>query len=96
MFAQYQLWQNFQFGTEIVSASDGSLAALLGASPGASVAVWIMLSLLERCFRDDLTDCWSRKLTEMIPSYGRSLIDDTELCSKVRADTAAVLNLQNV
>jgi malate dehydrogenase (quinone) len=68
---------------------------LLGASPGASVALWIMLNVLERCFKNELTNGWSRKLTEMIPSYGRSLIDDAELCSKVRADTAAVLNLQN-
>lgn len=85
-----------QFGTEVVSASDGSLAALLGASPGASVAVWIMLNLLERCFKKDMTNGWSTKLTEMIPSYGRSLIDDADLCRIVRADTAGVLNLQNV
>jgi len=85
-----------QFGTEVVSAFDGSLAALLGASPGASVAVYIMLNLLELCFKKELLKGWSLRLTEMIPSYGRSLIDDVELCRTVRADTAAVLNLQNV
>jgi malate dehydrogenase (quinone) len=83
-----------QFGTEVVSAADGSLAALLGASPGASVAVWIMLNVLERCFKNELTNGWSGKLTEMIPSYGRSLTDDAELCRRVRADSAAVLNLE--
>lgn len=82
-----------QFGTEVVSASDGSLAALLGASPGASVAVWIMLNVLERCFPNELKNDWSRKLSEIIPSYGRSLIDDASLCAKVRAETSEVLNL---
>jgi malate dehydrogenase (quinone) len=85
-----------QFGTEIISAFDGSLAALLGASPGASVAVYIMLELLEHCFKKQLITGWSRKLAEMIPSYGQSLIDDVELCRKVRADTAATLHLENV
>lgn len=85
-----------QFGTEIVSASDGSLAALLGASPGASVAVWIMLEVLGRCFKEEMKSGWSAKLSEMIPSYGRSLIEDEELCRILRADTAAMLKLQNV
>ncbi len=85
-----------QFGTEIVSASDGSLAALLGASPGASVAVWIMLDVLKRCFGAEVQNGWSRKLGEMIPSYGHSLIEDSELCHKLRADTAATLKIQNV
>ena len=85
-----------QFGTELVGASDGSLIAMLGASPGASTAVWIMLEVLKRCFADKLKNQWMDKLKEMIPSYGQSLIDDAELCRKVRADTAAVLNLNNI
>lgn len=85
-----------QFGTEIVSSADGSLAALLGASPGASVAVYIMLEVLERCFKEDMSNGWRDKLNEMIPSYGHSLIDNAELCRKLRADTAAVLQLQHV
>jgi malate dehydrogenase (quinone) len=85
-----------QFGTEIVSSSDGSLAAMLGASPGASVTVWIMLDLLGRCFKNEMKNGWSRKLTEIIPSFGRSLIEDAELCSKVRAETAALLKLENI
>lgn len=83
-----------QFGTEIVSAADGSLAALLGASPGASVAVWIMLDVLVRCFKNEMNDGWSRKLTEIIPSFGKSLITDAELCHEVREDTSILLNLQ--
>ena len=86
-----------EFGTEQVAAADGSLVALLGASPGASTAVWIMLGILERCFKDKLQHGgWEAKLKEMIPSYGKSLIEDAELCRRVRAETAAVLHLQNI
>ena len=86
-----------EFGTELVSASNGSLVALLGASPGASTAVWITIEVLERCFADELKPGgWADKLRQLIPSYGHSLIADAELCRKVRADTAAVLQLENV
>lgn len=86
-----------QFGTELVSAADHSIIAMLGASPGASTAVWIMLEVLKKCFASHLEDgSWLPKLKEMIPSYGQSLIEDAALCQKVRADTAAVLNLNNI
>ncbi|RXH58119.1 malate dehydrogenase (quinone) [Granulicella sibirica] len=86
-----------QFGTEIVSAEDQSLAAMLGASPGASTSVAIMLDVIERCFTNKLDHGgWIDKLREMIPSYGQSLITNTELCKKVRADTAAALNIVNL
>ena len=38
---------SLRFGTEVVNSKDGSLSALLGASPGASTAVQIMLEVLE-------------------------------------------------
>ena len=83
-----------EFGTEVVSATDGSLAALLGASPGASTAVSIMLSLLEKCFPDQLrTDAWQQKLREMIPSYGQSLSENPALCRELRDYTSEVLGL---
>lgn len=83
-----------EFGTEVVSANDGSVAALLGASPGASTAVSIMLGLLKKCFPADLnTHEWQNKLKTMIPSYGRSLGEDEKLCEEVRAWTSRVLNL---
>lgn len=86
-----------EFGTELVTASDGSIVAMLGASPGASTAVWIMLQVIERCFRDNLTNKgWANKLKEMIPSYGQSLIDNPGLCQRIRAETASVLKLCNV
>ena len=86
-----------QFGTELVGSADNSIIAMLGASPGASTAVWIMVRVLERCFSSALhSDDWMRKLKEMIPSYGVSLIEDAAMMRKVRADTAAVLGLKNV
>jgi malate dehydrogenase (quinone) len=84
-----------EFGTEVVSAADGSIAALLGASPGASTAVSIMLTLLGRCFPEQMNSPqWQAKLKQMIPSYGQSLIEDAELCRTLRAQTSQVLGLQ--
>jgi malate dehydrogenase (quinone) len=86
-----------EFGTELVAAADRTLLALLGASPGASTAVFIAISALEKCFSNELTATgWLPKLKEIIPSYGISLIEDAEFLKCVRADTAAVLELQNV
>lgn len=83
-----------EFGTEVVSAADGSLSALLGASPGASTAVSIMLGLLKKCFpRQATSDSWQQKLSEMIPSYGKPLDKDEQLLKNVREWTGNVLNL---
>jgi malate dehydrogenase (quinone) len=84
-----------EFGTEIVSAKDGSLAALLGASPGASVSVQAMLDVLHRCFPKEVaTANWQQKLKVLIPSYGQSLVDDAELLRQVRTRTLSTLKLQ--
>jgi malate dehydrogenase (quinone) len=86
-----------EFGTELVPAHDNSLVALLGASPGASTAVFIALGVLEKCFKNELRpNGWLPKLKEIIPSYGESLIEDAELSRRVRAETATVLHLENV
>ena len=83
-----------EFGTEVVSAADGSIAALLGASPGASTAVAIMLDLLHRCFPEQLeTPDWQQKLREIIPSYGQSLADNKELAQATRNRTSALLQI---
>lgn len=66
------------FGTEIVSAADGSLAALLGASPGASTAVSIMLDILEKCFPAYQTEAWQQKINEIIPFRAAALIKHPE------------------
>jgi len=66
-----------QFGTELVAAKDGTIAALLGASPGASVTVSIMLDLLERCFPEQYrSQAWSSKLQEMFPAREAALQND--------------------
>lgn len=84
-----------EFGTEVVSSSDGSIAALLGASPGASTAVSIMLDLLKRCFPEQmLQEEWQQKIQQMIPSYGKPLGDDAQLCKEIRHYTSSVLGLR--
>jgi len=83
-----------QFGTEVVSSADGSIAALLGASPGASTAVEIMIQLLKRCFPERAKeDEFRMKLREMIPSWGQSLNNNPELLEKVRTDCKNALKL---
>ncbi|MFD1362851.1 malate:quinone oxidoreductase [Lentibacillus salinarum] len=81
-----------QFGTEVVNATDGSIAALLGASPGASTAVSIMLEVIEKCF-PQYVDEWTPKIKEMIPSYGVSLKDHPELARDIHSTTAKALGL---
>ncbi|HEY3300346.1 MAG TPA: malate dehydrogenase (quinone) [Methylophilaceae bacterium] len=84
-----------EFGTEIVSASDGTLAALLGASPGASTSVQAMVEVIQRCFKDQVnSEAWHQKLKLMIPSYGESLVDDAHLLKTVRDRTLKILKLQ--
>lgn len=81
-----------QFGTEVVSAADGSVAALLGASPGASTAVHVMLEVINKCFPQQMKE-WEPKLKEMIPSYGLSLVDNPDLLKEIHASTAQALGL---
>ncbi|MEP6480465.1 MAG: malate:quinone oxidoreductase [Rhodoglobus sp.] len=83
-----------QFGTEVVAAADGSIAGLLGASPGASTAVPIMLGLIEKCFPDRMAG-WTPGLTKMIPSYGTSLADDPAAAARTLASTAKVLGINS-
>jgi malate dehydrogenase (quinone) len=85
-----------EFGTEIVHSADSSIVALLGASPGASTAVSIMVHMLENCFHEQLVGHWEPKLKEMIPSYGHDLKTDAALSARVRAETAEVLKLRTV
>ena len=82
-----------EFGTEIVTAADGTIAALLGASPGASTSVTIMLDLIKNCFKDQInTPEWTSKLEEMIPSYGKKLRNEPELAVNIRKYTSEVLD----
>ncbi|WP_338753027.1 malate:quinone oxidoreductase [Bacillus sp. FJAT-52991] len=81
-----------QFGTEVVSAADGSIAALLGASPGASTAVPVMLEVIKKCFPEHIKE-WEPKIKEMIPSYGMSLREHPELIDEIHTSTAQALGL---
>jgi len=85
-----------EFGTEVVASADGSLVALLGASPGASTAVQTMIEVLEKSFKTELEQGnWKARLKEMIPSYGESLSQDAELLHRVRKYTLSTLKLDD-
>jgi len=81
-----------QLGTEVVASADGSIAGLLGASPGASTAVPIMLDVLARCFPDKLAE-WEPKLTAMVPSYGLQFSADERRAADTIAATSKALQL---
>ena len=82
-----------QFGTEIFASADGTVTALLGASPGASTSPHILLNLLEKSFPEQVAGKWQPKLLEIIPSYGQDLSQNAELLDKVRTDTSRALGL---
>jgi len=85
-----------RLGTEVVSSKDGSIAALLGASPGASTAAPIMLHLMETVFKDKVaTPEWQTKLKQIIPSYGTQLNGNVEATEKELGYTSRVLQLDN-
>jgi malate dehydrogenase (quinone) len=81
-----------QFGTEVVAAKDGSIAGLLGASPGASVSAHIMLDLLEKCFPQRFPR-WTPKIQKMIPSFGTRLSDSPAVAKESLRYTSEVLKL---
>ncbi|MDZ4140422.1 MAG: malate dehydrogenase (quinone) [Methylotenera sp.] len=84
-----------EFGTEIVASKNGSLAALLGASPGASVAVQSMLDVIERCFSTQVKSAdWQQKMKILVPSYGESLIENANLLNPIRNRTLSTLKLK--
>lgn len=85
-----------EFGTEVVVSEDGTVAALLGASPGASTAVAAMLSLLPKCFaKQSKSEAWQNKIKEMTPSFGVTLSKDEKLLKNTRSRTAKILGLAN-
>ena len=87
-----------QFGTEVVSSADGSMTALLGASPGASTAAPIMLKVIEKsAFKDQLaTPEWQARMKEMVPSYGRKLNPDAAFANQIRHYSSGILGLKAI
>jgi malate dehydrogenase (quinone) len=84
-----------EFGTELVCAADGSLAALLGASPGASTAVTAMLQVLQKCFALNYkSDEWQSKLKSIIPTINKPWSEYDALCTEIREWTHDILQLE--
>ena len=84
-----------EFGTEMVTAADGSIAALLGASPGASTAVAIMLELVQQCFpARAATPGWQARFRALVPSFGKALATDPALTAEVRERSRQLLRLE--
>lgn len=82
-----------KFGTEVIFAKDTSIAALLGASPGASTAVDIMINLIKQCFPEEYNSAkWQSKLTEMIPSFNKDFNEES-YCDDVRKKSHEILQL---
>jgi len=82
-----------QFGTEIVTDKDHTIAALLGASPGASTSPPIMLDLMAKAFPEQMKAGWETRLREIVPSYGRKLNESAALTNEIRTLTSQTLHL---
>ena len=83
-----------EFGTTVLAAADGSMAGLLGASPGASTAVPAMIDVMKRCFPSEYAG-WEPKLKEMVPSLGTKLSEEPRLFAEVWDHGTQVLGLQS-
>jgi malate dehydrogenase (quinone) len=84
---------SLQFGTEVISSADGSIAGLLGASPGASVAVRVMLDVASKIYPAQF-QAWQSEIRKLVPSFGVDLNSDAKLASLSLARTAATLKLK--
>ncbi len=82
-----------KFGTEVVAHKDGSIAGLLGASPGASTSVAAMLEVLDACFPDKKA-AWSKKLAKLVPSYGVDLATSPAKAAASLKRTATALGIR--
>lgn len=82
-----------QFGTEVITGGEGTIAGLLGASPGASTAVHAMLNVMKKCFPSKFENEWKSEILERIPSYGSDINSDPEATAQTLAATGKVLGL---
>ncbi|MGO1840956.1 MAG: malate:quinone oxidoreductase [Canibacter sp.] len=84
-----------QFGTEVITAEDGTISGLLGASPGASTAVVAMLGILEKCFPEEFSSSWKDTFKAQIPAFGTGLNGDAEAAQDSLKSTAETLQLKH-
>ena len=83
-----------KMGTEVVTSSDGSLAALLGASPGASTAVTIMIEVLNRCWHEKMKSSqWKKRMLELFPSFESDINSNQEALVAIRKRNDFLLKL---
>ncbi|ELY4159931.1 malate dehydrogenase (quinone) [Cronobacter turicensis] len=83
-----------KLGTEIVTDQQKTLAALLGASPGASTAAPISINVIKQLFPEQYkSEAWQSKLREIVPSYGQKLNGNVALTQQVWDETASTLQL---
>jgi malate dehydrogenase (quinone) len=83
-----------KLGTEIVTDQQKTLAALLGASPGASTAAPITLDVMKKLFPEQFASPeWQQKIRAIVPSFGQKLNGNTALTQQVWDNTAAALQL---
>lgn len=80
-------------GTELVVGGGGTIAGLLGASPGASTAVPIMLNLLQQCFPVEWQKSWKNIVNEAIPGHDPHTNWATSTVNASVSSTASALNL---
>jgi len=84
-----------EFGTEIIFSKKNNLAALLGASPGASISVQSMIEVIEKCFlKKENSIAWKNKIKKMIPSYGVDLVKNPRLLKKIRSHNQRTLGIK--
>ncbi|MDR2874828.1 MAG: malate dehydrogenase (quinone) [Methylobacillus sp.] len=84
-----------EFGTEIVTSRDGTLAALLGASPGASTSAQAMMDVVQRCFAANMQSAeWQTRMKTLIPSWGKSLVENAEALRETRPRVLEMLGLE--
>lgn len=92
--AGFPKFGSLEFGTALINNAEGTIAGLLGASPGASIAPSAMIEVLERCFGNRMVE-WGPKLKEMVPTYGISLSRDPQLFHEVWDRTQKTLKLED-
>lgn len=83
-----------QFGTEVITGADGTIAGLLGASPGASTAVHAMIGVMSTCFPEQFESTWKDEIVKHVPSYGTDLNADPEAVAKSLEETGRILGLE--